>query len=94
MELTEIITAATEKRVREIVTQAINERPDHYYDALEPTGVERVVARMVEKIAQEEVAKHESEIRAAIIASISGQPSEFEVSAHTRIKLPIREKKY
>lgn len=83
MELSEIITAAVEKRVAELVENAINHREE-----FRPTDIEQAISREVQRIAREEVPKHEVAIRTAIGNALAQLPTTFEISAYTKINLP------
>lgn len=86
MDLAEIITAAVEKRVSELVDKAINGDPS--YDQRETT-IEQFLQKEVGQIAKEEVRKHSDAIRNAITSALSDNSlTTFEINAYTTIKLP------
>jgi hypothetical protein len=84
MNLEEIITAAVEKRISELVSQMIEHRPE-VYSTTEP---ERVVQNVIGAIARDEVKKHEPAIRASIQKSLAELPSTISITAYTEIKMP------
>jgi hypothetical protein len=86
MNLEEIISAAVEKRVAEIVSSAIERRPTD--DPFTPTDIEAAVQSMVQKIALEEVRKHDVEVRSAIQKVLTDLPTTLKISAYTEIKYP------
>lgn len=92
MNLEEIITAAVEKRVHEIVSGLILRNTNIY--SLEGSPVDKIVSEKIQEIAQEEVKKHEETIRTAIREALEKVPTSFEVSAYTKINLPARNPDY
>lgn len=93
MDLEEIITAAVEKRIADIVNEQVNRRQEYASDRLgetelRPTPLEQVVGRMIDRIAAVQVTRHQESIKAAIEAALAGAPVSFEISAYTKIKVP------
>lgn len=90
MKLEEIISAAVEKKVFELVNAAVTRTrwdKNLYDDRTEqPSPVEQQIAMMVSKIAQEELAKHEDRIRQSISNVIMTFPSIFEIRASATLK--------
>lgn len=91
MNLEEIITAAVEKRVSEMVEQAMSKQSNHWGDET-PTGIERIVLQIIDGIAKEEIKKHEDILRASVVKALHDSPISFEVSAHSQIKFPPQPK--
>lgn len=92
MNLEEIITAAVEKRITEIVSGLVFRNTSIY--CLEGSPVDKIVSEKIQEIAQEEVKKHEEAIRTAIREALEKVPTSFEVSAYTKINFPARNPEY
>lgn len=93
MTLEEIITAATEKRVKEIIDNALHFRDANYstFDGNgNPTSIEKIVADKIGEIAKSEVVKYEGVIKDAIVATLSSSPTTFKISAYTEINVPTK----
>lgn len=84
MNLEEIITAAVEKRVTELVESAVY----RYRQGADPSSVEQTVALMVEAIASEEVQKHKERIHAAVAEALNSRTCGIELKAYATILLP------
>lgn len=93
MNLEEIITAAVERRIADIVEEAVKRRDfsdTDKWDEKQPsrTSLEGVVSRMVDEIAKEEVQKHHEMIRGAVLKTLAQEPGTIKVSAYTEIRIP------
>lgn len=85
MDLAEIITAAVEKRVGDLVEHAVTHPAFGGYGE-DASPIERQVQNMVSRIAEIEIKKHEDAIRGAVLVAIKDFPSSFELSVYTKIK--------
>lgn len=93
MNLEEIITAAVEKRITELVDAAIQRNTDRYRhpdDDMPNTRIEQRLDDMIRVIAATELEKHSDRIRAAIITALEAPGFGIELSAYVKIKVPSK----
>lgn len=83
MNLEEIINAAVEKRVNEIVTQCVGGKFPHNFE----TDVDVIVRHRVNEIVVDELKKHEDRIRNAAANAIGGTVV-GEVTAYVKFRVP------
>lgn len=84
MNLEEIINAAVEKRVAEIVRKCVgSDEPPHVFE----TDVELQVRLRAKEIVVEELKKHEDRIRLAVAAAVGGTTI-GEVTAYMKFTIP------
>lgn len=93
MNLEEIISAAVDTKIKQLMEDCINgQKQAGYYSDESPTGIERIVLHIIDGIAKEEIKKHEDVLRAAVLKALNESPVSFEVSAHSRINFPPKPK--
>lgn len=87
MNLEQIITAAVQQKIHELVSSQI-ERRDNLDGRYNVTRIELIVANEIERIAKEETVKHSDAIRHAVIESLSKEPVQFEIKTYANAILP------